>query len=750
MKRIISILLVTVMLVAMIPAAAVTAGADVAAETPAATGKWTDAGNYDLSWAEPLVTAKATSGQSVTVDGKIYTIKYHVGTYEINTPEKLAGVAVLANAANIESFSGTIFKITAEIDLGAHYWDPIANTTAKKFRGLITAETEGVIKNMTIVDTANNGNYCYGLVGNQGSGQANNGVATGSITNITLKNASINVKNGRVGSFVGKITHGYVDYANLKSDAKIVCSTGIDGSTGKYVANTEAWNAVGGICGQVDGWGGKDQKFVNCVFTGSLDTPTASAVGGIVGVNRITTVNETMTFEKCVVAADYIRYGAERPGSHNAWYGGCGGIVGCHIAGTGDTDADKDNKVDEGAVESNTMYLNECYVAVGEFTVYAEQDANLAKKQYHEGTAGMVGNQGNANLSFTNCQMDIAVGNAGTASHLATFVGRNFGATTFTSCVNTGIVARIAGAGWNGANTFAWSARNPGMTDGGNNFATFEQRYGWDVTASVPTVIEGVDTWKTALDSTIWSEREGSIYPILTVAKEYDKYSVSGANVDYSFFNIAGCKVTTTAELNALGYIADAMVSYADETLAIDGTNADRVRIAPTMAAADISGMSANAQALVNAELGKLVGVEIDTEGAVFNMDKSFVQTSKDGKYVRFAILTNVKNLAAVDFEVALTSTRDGEVVFGDGWAYSEMIDVAYKQVVDVANEKTYVAAEEGGSADWAYVVFVVRNVALTADVTFSVRANAILDVDADEYGVQSVTNNYTVKAVAN
>jgi hypothetical protein len=192
------------------------------------------------------------------------------------------------------------------------------------------------------------------------------------------------------------------------------------------------------------------------------------------------------------------------------------------------------------------------------------------------------------------------------------------------------------------------------------------------------------------------------------------------------------------------------MVSYADETLAIDGTNADRVRIAPTMAAADISGMSANAQALINAELGKLEDVEVDTEGAVFNMAKSFVQTSKDGKYVRFAILTNVKNLAAVDFEVALTSTRDGEVVFGDGWAYSEMIDVAYKQVVDVANEKTYVAAEEGGSEDWAYVVFVVRNVALTADVTFSVRANAILDVDASEDGVQSVTNNYTVKAVAN
>ena len=172
MKRIISILLVTVMLVAMIPAAAVTAGADVAAETPAATGKWTDAGNYDLSWAEPFITDTATDKESCTVDGKIYTIKYLANpenrVIEIDTAKKLAGIAVLANATNIETFCGAIFKITEKIDLSGYIWEPIANTTSKKFRGTITADTEGIISGMTIVDTVYDGNEAYGLVGNQG------------------------------------------------------------------------------------------------------------------------------------------------------------------------------------------------------------------------------------------------------------------------------------------------------------------------------------------------------------------------------------------------------------------------------------------------------------------------------------------------------------------------------------------------------------------------------------------------------
>ena len=627
MKRFISILLVAVMLVAMIPAGIFTASAT---ETTFPTTKWTDAGNYDISWASELITATATNGQSVTVNGTIYTIKYPVKTYEIDTPQKLAGIAVLANAGNIESFSGTIFKITKDIDLSAHLWEPIANNSSKKFRGLITADSEAVITGMTIVDSTNNGDNCYGLVGNQGGGQANNGVATGSITNITLKNATINVVNGYVGSFVGRITYGGVDYKGLKSDAKIVCSTGKDAS-GKYVVNSNAWNAVGGICGRVDGWGQLNQKFSNCVFTGSLDTPTVSCVGGIVGVDRRNSTGDVITFEKCVVSAEFIHYGAERPGGYNAWYGGCGGIMGCHIASNADTSA--------GSAEADHAVLNECYVSIGEFTIYAEQDT---PSNPHEGVGGMVGNQGNADIAFTNCQIDMLTSSGLTSSHHGAFVGRNMGATTYTNCVNTSVFARVKGASWDSFNTYSWSARNPGITNGGGNFGAFYQRLGHDVNETA-TVITSVSTWKNTLNRRSWSERTDSIYPILNIAKNYTTYSPSGAGLDYSFFKMNGSStymtVKTVAQLEALYNIYLTIGSdYGSILVANSGTSARYVNVASELATADMSDYEYVFKAGICAKLG--IPVEINPEGKWTdkgNYDLSWAEplvtaTAKDGE----------------------------------------------------------------------------------------------------------------------
>ncbi len=712
MKKLISILLVVVMLVAMVPAMAFTTSA--ATTTP--SGKWTDAGNYDLSWASGLITATEKSGESVTVGGKIYTIKYHTATYIIDTPEKLAGVAVLANAGNIESFSGTVFKITTEIDLGAHYWESIANTTAKKFRGLITAETEGVIKNMTIFDTANDASKCYGLVGAQGSGQND----TGAIRNITLQNASINVKNGYVGSFVGYTNYAANEYRNIKSDAKIVCSSGIDSATGKYVEHGNAYNYVGGIVGRI-GNDGSAEVFTGCIFTGSIDAPTATVVGGIVGGDR--RVDGTkLTLNKCVVAAEFIRYGAYRVGGHNSWYAGCAGIIGVCLYGD--------------------LTLNECYVSIGEYTFYAEQNAPTSA---HEGVGGMVGNSDSVGThTLSNCQVDMAIGNTDTATHLATFLGRHFAPATFTGCVNTGMFARIKGAGWNGANTFAWSARNPGITDGGKNFASFSQRYGWDYTASAPTVIESVDTWKNTLDSSVWSERAGSIYPILTIAKDYDKYSVSGANIDYSFFNISGCKVTTPAEFNALNNILNAMVSYADETIN------QKVTISPALATADMTGFSANSKNLINAKLG--VANKID-DGAIFDIENT--DGNDDAVFAQVSLTKNENNLYDIRFVITVNdiSACDG-VKFdvaasrGDkfgGFLESDVVTKCYRTVVEITADGEVEHTAEG---DAYYVICVVNNVDLSAETTFTVRANAVtVDGEAVTLVAQSAAVNFVVPA---
>ena len=732
MKKLISILLVVVMLVAMVPAMAFTTSADTTATTP--SGSWADSGNYDLSWAESLIVEEipskvvdTTTGatalrtdECAIVNGTIYLCKYVSATYVIDTPKKLAGVAVIANASNIETFSGTTFKITADIDLGAHYWEPIANTTAKKFRGLITAETETVISNMTIVDTSTSVEDCYGLIGAQGSGMN----STGAISNITLENAYINVKTGRVGSFVGYLNHGGTEYKNLKSDATIICSSGINSDTGKYNEFNHAWNIVGGIFGQLLGTAAQE-TFTSCVFTGSIDAPTAGVVGGIAGGTRISGAY-VLNLNKCVVAADYIRYGAYRPGGASAWWGACGGLIGIALKGT-----------------SGTINASECYVGIGEYTIYKEQNATGGQ----DCTAGVIGNY-DCPVNLTNCQVDVSsTGDYG--NHHATFVGRAMSSITFTSCVNTGVIARNAGAGYTNNNTYAWSARGITATDGGNNFATFYQPYVHNGSVGA-TTIESVDTWKNALDSNIWSERDGSIYPILTVAKDYAEHSVSGAGVDYSFFDINECKVVSVEELKALDYI-------------IQGNGAGRnsvmgkVSVSPALATADMTGFSANSVALINAKLG--VAADVD-DGTVFNMDadKIFAQVALEanvddastdaneaGTYnIRFVILINDKTACdGVTFDVA-GSRGD---TFG-ATLTSDVVTKCYKTVIEVTSEGNVTHTADG---DAYYVICVLKNVDLSEDTTFTVRANAVKlaedGVTVESVVTQSTAVNYTVAA---
>ena len=180
------------------------------------------------------------------------------------------------------------------------------------------------------------------------------------------------------------------------------------------------------------------------------------------------------------------------------------------------------------------------------------------------------------------------------------------------------------------------------------------------------------------------------------------------------------------------------MVNYADDMLAVSGGNADRVRIAPKLAAADLSGFKVATRDLIKAELNIDANAVIDTEGETFNMGKSFIQTKTDGTAVRFAILMNKADVTGVTFEVALTRGT----AFGDGFLESGEIKTAYKKVVYVPTETEYVAAEFGGSEDWVYVVFVVNRPDITAGDVFTVRANATTSNGV----VQSVANNYTIQ----
>ena len=108
MKKFISLILVAVLLMLAIPTYVFATETDADTNTDTNTGDtnnestvptqtWAEAGKYDLSWAEELITDTVKEGESVEVDGKIYTCKYVEKTFEIDTVEKLVGLAVLAN-----------------------------------------------------------------------------------------------------------------------------------------------------------------------------------------------------------------------------------------------------------------------------------------------------------------------------------------------------------------------------------------------------------------------------------------------------------------------------------------------------------------------------------------------------------------------------------------------------------------------------------------------------------------------------
>lgn len=304
MKRKISIVLAILMVLVALPVYPAAAAEPATAPT-APVGKWTDAGNYDLSWCATLETAD--NNKTVTVDGKHYYVKgdWTKKQYTIDTPAKLAGLAYLANLAATDCFKGDYFYITADLDLSAHYWEPIAKKG--KFRGALVGKKDGVtdkaavISGMTI-DTSNESGVSVGLVGKFGGDW---------IKNLVLEDASITAKDFTVGSFVGwqdgnlgssqfnDSSNKQGGYANLTSDAKI---TLLGGNTG------DRWDDVGGIVGVINNTTNDNPTplITDCRFLGTISAPQGDNVGGILALAQ--SDKNTVRVENCVVVSDLIEW----------------------------------------------------------------------------------------------------------------------------------------------------------------------------------------------------------------------------------------------------------------------------------------------------------------------------------------------------------------------------------------------------------------------------------------------------------
>ena len=127
-------------------------------------------------------------------------------TVSIDTAGELAAIMYIMNQSSGSSFSNKTFKLTADIDLSDHYWNP---NSVKTFEG--TFNGNGHTISGLFVDKLN-GNQISGLFGKVG--RAYSGKKT-VIKDLTLKDCYVTFNGGYLGGLVSEVV-GNVDITNCK------------------------------------------------------------------------------------------------------------------------------------------------------------------------------------------------------------------------------------------------------------------------------------------------------------------------------------------------------------------------------------------------------------------------------------------------------------------------------------------------------------------------------------------------------
>lgn len=671
MKKLISVLLILAMLAAMIPAALVGTSAEPAATTP--TGNWTDEGNYDISWCKTLPEAK--SGETVALNGKHYHIMAWTNqTYHITTAAQLAGLAYLSNKASGDLFKGDTFYIEADLDLSAHYWEPISKTS--KFRGSLIGNVNGgaaTITGMTI-DTSAAKNGSIGLIGKFGGGW---------IRNLKLTNASIKAHSFTVGSFVGwqdgNLGSGQPNnqggYENLYADTKIVLTSG----------QSDRWDDVGGIVGLINNCNANNPAAIikGCVFAGTVSAPKADNLGGIVGLSQNDN-QKAPVISDCVVISEKLECGEDfiKEG-HNVGFGGIAGNL--YSNQSGDTVAST---------------ISNCYVAA--YMVYLN-----STNEFNVG--GIVGSSCTQNKTYTNCQFDGII--LGGAHRVAGILGRSLTNTTFENC----IVSGIALAKEQNKQRLGGTGDAPTVN---NVYTAVKSVQCWNDTA-VPQITADTDL-SALLDLTdangnaVWTREEGTVYPILAIAKDYlteenRHLSVAMSGADFSWFDPS--KPTNTKQVTNEAQLAAA------EKLAISGGEALLTKQTIRLANVLIPMVNALGDETVKAALLAKTAGKVDAE-QVAAVYAQMSTTNESGTYsVRFVAEINGTAWTDAGFELLISYT-DADGVKKMSKLTEQAVRVCYRSVNENGTPK---AAPEGHY----YILFAVENIpAANGDMTFTVAAN--------------------------
>ncbi len=331
-------------------------------------------------------------------------------------------------------FNGKHFKLTADIDLSAHYWQPIGiqndrqnNQKLNLFSGNFNGDGHTISGLYTPPADYLFSYYAYyaqGLFGVVSSYDANNQT---SIENLNIQNASIQ-GCGYVGALVGGVYtfSGDILISNISSSAIV------DGS-GQH---------VGGIVGMVDSsFGSGKVELLNCESIG-LVRGTIN-VGGIVGDAGY--ISGSLIISKCfnsaqVICVDYF----------------AGGIIGKISYLTGSvTISDSYNTAE---VEAADTYANDSQLGGIVGSVYNNEGSSSAnvsiRNCYNTGAitgsksrvGGIIGEVLNANATITNCYNTGSVsgsqrvgGVVGSVDFISIYYSYNTGSVTSTATSNSDV-----------------------------------------------------------------------------------------------------------------------------------------------------------------------------------------------------------------------------------------------------------------------------------------------------------------------
>jgi hypothetical protein len=304
-------------------------------------------------------------------------------TYEISTAEQLAGFASLVNSGT--TFAGKTVRVTADIDLGAHYWVPIGGDRA------ISGDTP-------------TGNFFAGTFDCGYTG------ANGKIQRYTISNLTISWNIGSpiytTNTWVVRGTN-YAAFGLFGKASGNIQNVVVTGSITSDARVYETGSIVGYTTGNV----------YNCSSSVNINLTNVSAArcGGIVGEAESTVEGTSNFIQYCsnTGTINAVRYGGGIVGNAYATYEGGLNISQCYNRGNVTNTSVGDDVYIGGIAGATNSYIVNCY-SYNNITM-SNSSANIV--------GGLVGQLYGENALINRCYASAVYADSASTSNLMPFVG---------------------------------------------------------------------------------------------------------------------------------------------------------------------------------------------------------------------------------------------------------------------------------------------------------------------------------------